>query len=365
MKKSFLYLFTVLCTLSFFTACSDDDDPKDPNVLDVNASYSGDKLSLKYSDEMLLGKEISFDTKDGKTATITMKGTFDMSSITDLIGGGSKANFIPSLAPGVIPGETVTTLNNVALTLSGETYTFEGTDESNGRTVKYTGEVKKDMLTMAVNVTMPTNPLTEGKLWKMTGSVFAWKSSEKLPIGDGGWETENAAALLNQMFISPELMKVLADVTFLPDGNVVATYGKDGLKSPINLANYYIKSSKLYVTLNIDMIIMTATKANNADLMELVTALLQTPLMGALSEGFPLNYTVENGVATISLDQEFILPILKVLLSSKYVTDMIGELIASNPDMAAMAPMIQAILGELPAVLEGTTELTFGLTLQK
>lgn len=28
MKKNLLYLFTVLCTLSFFTACSDDDDEK-------------------------------------------------------------------------------------------------------------------------------------------------------------------------------------------------------------------------------------------------------------------------------------------------------------------------------------------------
>ena len=46
MKKSFLYLFTVLCTLNMFTACSDDDS-KDPNGLEVNATYSGENLDLK------------------------------------------------------------------------------------------------------------------------------------------------------------------------------------------------------------------------------------------------------------------------------------------------------------------------------
>ena len=124
MKKNFLYLFTVLCTLSFFTACSDDDDPKDPNVLDVNAAYSGDKLDLKYSDVQLLGKEVAFDTKDGKTATITMKGN---SSLGELLGQLMKSTAAtPAMAPGVIPGEITTTISNVPLILSGETYTFEG-----------------------------------------------------------------------------------------------------------------------------------------------------------------------------------------------------------------------------------------------
>ena len=149
MKKSFLYLFIVLCTLNMFTACSDDDDSKDPNGLEVNATYSGENLDLKYSDVALLGKEISFETKDGKTATLTMKGTFDMSVINGLINGGSKSALIPNLVPGVIPGEITTTISNVPLTLSGEKYTFEGTDSGNGREVKYTGSVEKDKLVLS------------------------------------------------------------------------------------------------------------------------------------------------------------------------------------------------------------------------
>ena len=106
--------------------------------------------------------------------------------------------------------------------------------------------------------------------------------------------------------ISPKLKALLKDVTFQADGNIVATYVKDGkdVVSPINLANYYFKDGKLYVTLNIDMIIQAATKAdNNEELMKLITDLMQTPLMSALSEGFPLNCVIDDkGVANIYID---------------------------------------------------------------
>lgn len=376
MKKNLLYLFTVLCTLSFFTACSDDDDVK---VLEgVNASFKGETLDLKYSGSPLLGKEVAFDTKDGQTATITMKGTLDLSAIGGLFGGGSKAN-LPAIsyAPGVIPGEVTTTLSNVALTQVGETYTFEGTDEANGRTVKYTGEVKKDKMTLALDVTMPTNPLTEGGLWKMTGSTFNWVSSVDITIPgliEEPWPMKDASSLINMFFISPKLKEVLSDVTFKADGNIVATYknkAEADVVSPINLANYYIKNDKLYVTLNIDMIVQVATKADNSEaLLSLMTELMQTPLMSALSEGFPLNYTIENGTAKISIDQDFLLPILKVLVNNEFVMGMLKEAMvgmgASGGIAAILTPAaIDGIIAQIAPIVNGTSELSFGLELKK
>ena len=91
MKKNLLYLFNVLCMLSFFTACSDDEDV---NVLEgVNTSFKGETLDLKYSGSPFLGKEVVFDTKDGQTATITMRGTLDMSALGGLLGGGSRSDY--------------------------------------------------------------------------------------------------------------------------------------------------------------------------------------------------------------------------------------------------------------------------------
>lgn len=377
MKKNLLYLFTVLCTLSFFTACSDDDD--DVKVLEgVNASFNGETLDLKYSGSPLLGKEVAFDTKDGQTATITMQGTLDLSAISGLFGGGSKAN-LPAIsyAPGVIPGEVTTTLSNVVLTQVGETYTFEGTDEANGRTVKYTGEVKKDKMTLALDVTMPTNPLTEGGLWEMTGSTFNWVSSVDITIPgliEEPWPMKDASSLINMFFISPKLKEVLSDVTFKADGNIVATYknkAEADVISPINLANYYIKNDKLYVTLNIDMIVQVATKADNSEaLLSLMTELMQTPLMSALSEGFPLNYTIENGTAKISIDQDFLLPILKVLVNNEFVMGMLKEAMvgmgASSGIAAILTPAaIDGIIAQIAPIVNGTSELSFGLELKK
>lgn len=373
MKKNFLYLFTVLCTLSFFTACSDDDDdPKDPTVLDVNTAYSGDKLDLKYGDSALLGKEITFDTKDGKTATITMKGLF---SLSDIMPKSTAA--APSMAPGVIPGEVTTTISNVPLILSGETYTFEGEyTGASGVKATYSGEVKKDKLTMAVKATMPTNDLVG--TWALapfaptTGSlpmVMAWKSETPLKI-DAHILDENIPAgtiidikiedLLAKMNVNPMvsglLTGVLQSITYQEDGNIVASYKKAGASdwatSPINLAQYYIANGKMYVQLNIAQImdLVASSKADNNPL---------AGLMAYLSAGVPLSYTVENGKAQITADKELLLPILG-LLANETIAGKIMELVPKE-----QLPLVQGLMTQLPGILATTTDVNATLYLVK
>lgn len=214
----------------------------DPTVLDVNTAYSGDKLDLKYGDSALLGKEITFDTKDGKTATITMKGLF---SLSDIMPKSTAA--APSMGSGRYSGEVTTTISNVPLILSGETYTFEGEyTGASGVKATYSGEVKKDKLTMAVKATMPTNDLVG--TWALapfaptTGSlpmVMAWKSETPLKI-DAHILDENIPAgtiidikiedLLAKMNVNPMvsglLTGVLQSITYQEDGNIVASYKK-------------------------------------------------------------------------------------------------------------------------------------------
>lgn len=372
MKKNFLYLFTVLCTLSFFTACSDDDDPKDPTVLDVNTAYSGDKLDLKYGDSALLGKEITFDTKDGKTATITMKGLFNLSELLAQLMPKSTAA-APSMAPGVIPGEVTTTISNVPLILSGETYTFEGEyTGASGVKASYSGEVKKDKLTMAVKATMPTNDLVG--TWALapfaptTGSlpmVMAWKSETPLKI-DAHMLDENIPAgtiidikiedLLAKMNVNPMvsglLTGVLQSITYQEDGNIVASYKKAGASdwaiSPINLAQYYIANGKMYVQLNIAQI-MDLVASSKADYNPLAG------LMAYLSAGVPLNYTVANGTAQIKADTELLLPLMGMITTDPFA-GIIGELIPEA---------YQGLMQQLPGVLATTTEVSATLYLVK
>ena len=372
MKKNFLYLFTVLCTLSFFTACSDDDDPKDPTVLDVNTAYSGDKLDLKYGDSALLGKEITFDTKDGKTATITMKGLFNLSELLAQLMPKSTAA-APSMAPGVIPGEVTTTISNVPLILSGETYTFEGEyTGASGVKASYSGEVKKDKLTMAVKATMPTNDLVG--TWALapfaptTGSlpmVMAWKSETPLKIDahmldenitDGTIIDIKIEDLLAKMNVNPMvsglLTGVLQSITYQEDGNIVASYKKAGASdwaiSPINLAQYYIANGKMYVQLNIAQI-MDLVASSKADYNPLAG------LMAYLSAGVPLNYTVANGTAQIKADTELLLPLMGMITTDPFA-GIIGELIPEA---------YQGLMQQLPGVLATTTEVSATLYLVK
>lgn len=368
MKKNFLYLFTVLCTLSFFTACSDDDDPKDPNVLDVNAAYSGDKLDLKYGDSALLGKEITFDTKDGKTAIITMKGLFSLSDIMP-----KSTAPAPAMAPGVIPGEVTTTISNVSLILSGEKYTFEGEyTGAAGVKATYTGEVQKDKLTMSVKATMPTNDLvgtwtvvpivpgeSVGSANKSQPINFVWQSDAMLDlsaVGFGKLPVSSAATLLAGAFISPAVAGTLQSITYQEDGNIVASYKKadasDWATSPINLAQYYIANGKMYVQLNIAQImnLVASSKADNNPLAR---------LMAYLSAGVPLSYTVENGKAQITADKELLLPVLG-LLSNETVAGMIIKAIPKEQQ-----PLVQGMMAQLPEILATTTDINVTLNLVK
>lgn len=371
MKKNFLYLFTVLCTLSFFTACGDDDDdPKDPTVLDVNTAYSGDKLDLKYGDSALLGKEITFDTKDGKTATITMKGLFNLS---DIMPKSTAAT--PSMAPGVIPGEVTTTISNVPLILSGEKYTFEGEyTGAAGVKATYSGEVQKDKLTMAVKATMPSNELVG--TWALAPFaptanpaslpiVINWESSTPIkidgsivgmPPGEVSLPINTVLQGLNVGVISPKLVGALQSITYKEDGNIVASYKKAGASdwatSPINLAQYYIANGKMYVQLNIVQImdLVASSKADNNPL---------AGLMAYLSAGVPLNYTIANGVAQITADKELLLPVLG-LLSNETIAGLIMKAVPKE-----QLPLIQGLMTQLPGILATTTDVNATLYLVK
>ena len=138
MKKNLLFVFTMLCALSLFTGCSDNDDDKKKDVPfeKETLSFDGNELKLTYSKAAMLGKEVTFLTNDGQTATITLLGgDLDITGLMSMM--GTKASPLESLTPGVIPGQTSTVISNVALTQVGDTYTFEGKTEVGGADILY------------------------------------------------------------------------------------------------------------------------------------------------------------------------------------------------------------------------------------
>lgn len=380
MKKNFLYLFTVLCTLSLFTACSDDDEKGDPNGLDVNKSYSGETLDLTYANNPLLGKAVSFKTKDGKSATIRMDGALDISALKELL-NPSKSSAIPSLAPGVVPGQLFTNFFNVPITLSGDKYTFEGTDNSDGVEIKYSGSVQKDKLTMSVDVKMPQNALKG-----------TWNVAAQQPL-NFVWSAGNATLDLSHISDSPELsqpiplsiaapilgnfagsmlQQVLQNITFREDGNITASYKKKdnaGWKtSPINLAQYYVKDGKMYLQLNITQILATVQAGRSkAEVFPSWINLLLN-LANYLSEGIPLRYNAADGKAQLTLEKD-VIEKLMALLADDTLSGMIIEKILEDEKNEEVKKekkeMIVGILSQLPGIMKKTENISLTLNLAK
>lgn len=374
MKKKVFYVAALACALSFgFTACSDDEgdeqttttNPTDETVLDVNATYSDETLTLTYSGSEMPGKSVSFSTTDGKTATLTMEGNFD---ITSLLSGmltasnSTKADLLPSMSPGVFPGELETTISNITLTKDGEKYTFEGSDSQNGRTAEYSGEVQNGKLTLNIdNVVMPEDEM-QGTWNLNTTQVLSmtWEATSGITIpgmGTGELPTSTLAALVPTL-VNSMITEALQSISFENDGNIVANYLKDGawVDSPLNIAHYYMKDGQMYVQLNVAMLMnVIQTKADAASTLTDIAQFLPY-----LSEGVPVKYNVEGNNAQVYVDKDLLLPILSFVANNETITNAILSAVPAESQELA-----QALLPQIVEVINNTSEISVGLNLQK
>ena len=332
MKKSIPFLMGFILLLGLFTSCDNDD--LEGLGKGANGSFSGDKLTLTYSGVPMQGKQATFYTS------------------------------VAMMVPGVVPGEVETDLKNVPLTLSadGNSYTFEGTDQKNGRKLTYKGEVSANKMVLSVQVKMPSTVWSGS--WKASnkGAFFLeWDSKATIPVNGMELPISTIAPMAGQI-VSQLLANSFQGVSFLDDGNVTITYKKKGMTdwatSPINLAHYYIKNEKLYLQLNFTQIMAAAqtTKATNiTTLVKLVSSMVEY-----MAGGIPLQYEQNSdGTAKLWLATEDAKALLKLL-----TVDFIQEkIIAILP--ADIAPYVKPILENLSAILDSTTRLEMGLQLQR
>lgn len=390
-KKNLLFLFMMLCTLSFFTACDDDDnEPEVPVLMKGKTVFSGENLTLTYGGAAMPGKEITFSTEDGNTGALKMEGTLDLSGLIS-----SKAQPTKQLAPGVIPGEIVTLIENIVLTRDGDAYTFEGTDANDAREITYSGRADSASLKLDLTVKFPTNDLMG--TWKLAelkesedwggGFVqepvfYEWAAADSFSIElFPGYALKLAAEQLLTMGlqlsgVEAQFLDVLQDVTFREDGNIVATYSdvaniKDPqwTVSPLNIAQYTVNGNDIRLFLNIDMVLANIkTKASIADLPQGVLEGMINYVVPMLSAGVPLKYKMDGEKLVVYADTEFLKNLLAIfmpLLQDENIINMIMESVKNDPDFGSMAPMVQGLLEQLPAVVESTTKIELGINLVK
>lgn len=384
MKKNlFYYLFAVICSVALFTSCSDDDD-KVVSPVGETTFTDANGLALTYSGVSMLGKKVTFtpNAADATKATLTLSGLMDLSSIL-------RSNDTPAVnAPGVIPGETTTTLNVENMIIDGDKVVFEGTEENNGRSIKYSGEATSKNMNLALEVTMPSNVLS-GTSWDLapTGTMFEgdpmapihvkWDADE-FPFGGSTWDINSAISLIVSMTqiegkSIPQLLSgVLNKVTFLPDGNIQAEY-KNSLTdtewktSELNIATYTVSNNKIYLFLNLSQIMSSANKNRDINSNEILGSLIPM-VLPMLSNGIPMTYVEEEDKMSVYLDTETLLPILQVLApmfeNEEFVTGLVDMLKEQAGDMGALVDaFLKPVLVAIPQIVSTTKTVQIGLKL--
>lgn len=398
MKKNlFYYLFAVICSVTLFTSCSDDDDEKMVNPVPQTTFTGENGLQLTYNGAPMPGKKVTFtpDATNAQKATLRLEGEFDLNGILGKAkSAAAREDVSMPTAPGVLPGSPVVTLP-VDLTINGDKCSFAGTSETDYCTFSYKGEVSAGAMELALSEVKLKNAKLAGMTWKLKPYdkedpneidpiYLVWEAEKKvfdfLPIESAlklALRMELIAAGADHKVSAAEMLgTVLQDVTFMEDGNIVATYkdaangGTEWTKSPVNLAQYVVENdNQIKVFLNPAAIIAAVNNAGRA--VDVQTVIQQTiqMLYPMLVNGVPVAFEQTEDALSVYLNTELLLPLLKTLvvplLSDEEVVAMLVELMKKDPDFSEMADLAEPMLKAFPEIIESTTKVEIGLNFVK
>lgn len=398
MKKNlFYYLFAVICSVTLFTSCSDDDDEKMVNPVPQTTFTGENGLQLTYNGAPMPGKKVTFtpDATNAQKATLRLEGEFDLNGILGKAkSAAAREDVSMPTAPGVLPGSPVVTLP-VDLTINGDKCSFAGTSETDYCTFSYKGEVSAGAMELALSEVKLKNAKLAGMTWKLkpydkedpneTDPIYlVWEAEKKvfdfLPIESVlklALHMKLIAAGADHKVSATEMLgTVLQDVTFMEDGNIVATYkdaangGTEWTKSPVNLAQYVVENdNQIKVFLNPAAIIAAVNNAGRA--VDVQTVIQQTiqMLYPMLVNGVPVAFEQTEDALSVYLNTELLLPLLKTLvvplLSDEEVVAMLVELMKKDPDFSEMADLAEPMLKAFPEIIESTTKVEIGLNFVK
>ena len=398
MKKNlFYYLFAVICSVALFTSCSDDDDEKMVNPVPQTTFTGENGLQLTYNGAPMPGKKVTFtpDATNAQKATLRLEGEFDLNGILGKAkSAAAREDVSMPTAPGVLPGSPVVTLP-VDLTINGDQCSFAGTSETDYCTFSYKGEVSAGAMELDLSEVKLKNAKLAGMTWKLepydetnpneTDPIYLVWEAEKKVLGFMPIESVLKIALRmdliaagadNKISATDMLGTVLQDVTFMEDGNIVATYkdaangGTEWTKSPVNLAQYVVENdNQMKVFLNPAAIIAAVNNAGRAvDVQAVIQQAIQM-LYPMLVNGVPVAFGQTDDALSVYLNTELLLPLLKTLvvplLSDEEVVAMLVELMKKDPDFSEMADLAEPMLKAFPEIIESTTKVEIGLNFVK
>lgn len=411
MSKKLLYLLTLICSISLFTACSDDDNEKKEEEVDnsweqVVGDYSGEKLTFSYGETTLTGKEVKFSATNGTNGSLLLKN--------------------------VIPGENETTISDIAVT-KGE---FSGTATTTNANVEYTGSVKDEVMTLKLTVVM-NDPNGWAKTYRLSNYETGEYNYEGMPMIVptncalyANWEAEeNYVNVLVPIFkIAGGILlpQVLNTVTLETDGNITAEFmqkqkvqfeqswimsffftgnapdestvkalipASGWQTAPKHLAYWFVKNDQLYVKLNISTILSQVLGSEAEGLGDIINELLNgdpsvikgmlstmagidlsnisdasfATLLSWVKDGIPMNVKIENGCTYMYLDKKSFDPFFSSHDVSGEATSDLSEiwkaLVAAGKIPQEMQPMA-LFINMITEYWPGTTAFGLGMNLQ-
>lgn len=393
MKKNLFYLFALICSMSLFTACSDDDDDKVVCPVPQTEFTVATGLNLTYNGGSMLGKKVTFtpDASDATKATLVLAGNLDLSGIL------TREAASGSFGAGVFPGSPVVTLP-VTLNIQGDECSFSGTSETDYYTFDYAGKVTASSLKLDLTNVALKNSALSGTTWVPTplNSDYTeepihliWESNKNVEVMPG-WELPIQTILTlalrmplidaggdDKVNVEDMLCSVLHDITLGADGNISASYvdaaqgGTSVVKTPANVAQYVVLSdTQMKVYLNLDAIIANVKRLGSStkaiDMSEILSQAV-TSLLPLVTDGVPLTYEKNEGKLKAYLNTDLLLPLMKnivaPLFSDEEFVNMLIEAMKADPDFGSMAGMAEGMLKGLPEIINETTRLEVGLNL--
>lgn len=320
MKKRLFSLFTMLCVLSFFTACSDD-DKEDDSWKTISNTYKTESLVLNgTAEDASSSKSVKVDASSLEAATVVLNN--------------------------IVIGQPEVSIN-AQMVKEGEKFLLTGSTKDDNSETSIEGSISTGVLTLKVaykntSAFVGTWALEGKDVASAPSNIYVNFSNASGKVIFGAGEVPNDVFVNFLKTIVGGYALNLTSVEFKENADIEIKYtdlkNKES-KTLTGMLTYYIKDSKLYIVPNLAALM---SKANNTGSM--------TDL---LTNGIPMGYKLENGKLTVYTDKNMmntVLPMVEPLLDT--ITD---------PMFATFKPMIlQAI-----TIIKECDTFDFGLNMAK
>lgn len=283
MKKNLFYLFALICSMSLFTACSDDDEPSWKKL--PSKEISDKDLTLTTNAQSFPNASVKLAMVDDQNGVLTLNNAVrGLNEIEINVTVAEQADgafaFQGEKSVGSATKAVADLVSSTSVKVSG--------------TINLNGTATVTVTTSASGSIVKKWQLCDKLIFDSENGVYAYAPFKLYwvsPYGEGGNSGIAAGNIqsIGTVALSSIMVKLLKDVEFKADGAIVANYAKDveidpseimnaifaglpstdgvsWLTSPANLAYWYAADNHIYVALDVAAILAKAMAGSNSTL---------------------------------------------------------------------------------------------------